>query len=584
MKTQVTVRAIAESAGVSAMTVSRALRGEPNVDEKTASRICDIADRLGYRRNLLVSTVMSTLRGNKQPQCSSVIAFLTAESSSFRPEQRLGSQLYFEGARMLASKCGFTVEEFVLEPKQMDSKTISRILYARNIRGLLIGPLCRSCGHLSLDWKEFSSSAISINLIKPDLDRCSVDPVQSVNLAIRNLKRLGYRRIGYGISPFQVALSHHRSRAMFLDYQCQLPPEQTVGLIADWSLQGLSNWLKTEKPDAIIGHGDEILSWLNALGIQVPMNIGYVDINMFEGTHVPLAGVVFDYKSVGASAVNMVISNLLRNNHGLPEHPVHCYIQGKWRNGYTVRTLEQPSSQVKRTKGKTAKSPKAKSLSSGTEPFHPLARSAKVWQWQPLNLRKHATHSYKTRKDISKWEEGLGLPLVAGQQTINSVPFQLIDEKPNAGKGFVLLQTQASVTIPTGNHSCEAVFFLVAAGFIATHGPIAEMVYKWADGKEESHPLIAYFTPPPESDVKDHWMCESGVQDWWPTFPHFCNETSKMFRLGKDDQDPVEWRYLYTLQWLNRRPKSQLSAITIRHLPRNDAKIAILAATLMAQA
>ncbi|MEO7931529.1 MAG: LacI family DNA-binding transcriptional regulator [Chthoniobacterales bacterium] len=578
MKTQITVRTIAESAGVSPMTVSRALRGEPNVDPDTAVRIREVADRLGYRRNLLVSTVMSTLRGTKQPMCSPVIAFLTAESASFRPEQRLASQLYLQGAQNIASKSGFTVEEFVMDTARSDSKTISRILYARNIRGLLIGPLCRSCGHLSLDWKEFSSSAISINLVKPDMDRCSVDPVQSVNLAIRNLKRMGYRRIGYAISPFQVALSHHRSRAMYLDYQCELPLEQTVGLITDWSLQGLSNWFKMEKPDAIIGHGDEILSWLNALGISVPLDVGYVDINIFEGNHVPIAGVVFDYKSIGAAAANMVISNLLHNNHGLPQHPVHSYIQGYWRNGSSVSIQTQPPSPTKGKKG--AKSPKKAVPKIEEEPFHPLAQKAFIHQWQLLNLRKAATHSYRSRRDISKWEEGLGLPLVAGRQQINAVPFQLIDEKTNAGKGFVLLQNQAPLTMPVGN-ACEAVFFLIAAGFISSHGAIAEMVYKWADGEEESQPLVAYFTPPPDASVQDRWVSESGVQDWWPSFPHFHNQAAKAFRLGANDEDPVEWRYLYTLQWINRRPKYDLSSITIRHLPNNDTKLAVFAATLL---
>jgi DNA-binding LacI/PurR family transcriptional regulator len=560
------------------MTVSRALRGEPNVDPVTAARIQEIAQRLGYRRNLLVSTVMSTMRGTKQPLCSHVIAFLNAESVSLHPEQRLASQLYLQGARKRASECGFVIDEFVMGVGLADSKTISRILYARNIRGVLIGPLCRSYGHLSLNWEEFSSSAISINLVKPDLNRCSIDPVQAVNLALRNLRRLGYRRIGYGISPFQVALSHHRSRAMYLDYQYRLSPEQTVRLIEDWSLQGLYDWLKAEKPDAIIGHGDEILAWLNALDVKVPKDIGYVDINLFEGTHVPFAGVVFDYKTIGATAVNMVISDLLRNTHGLPPHPVHSYIQGSWRNGSTVCARPRLSSPKNgkrsgRFPGKTVKA-------AESEAFHPLARAAAISQWQPLNLRKVATHSYRTSKDISKWEEGLGLPLAPGRHEINSVPFHLIDEKTNAGRGFVLLQNQASPVIPV-NKPCKASYLLIAAGFIASHEAVAEVVYKWTDGKEESRSVVAYFTHSPKADMESHWVAESGVQDWWPTFPQFCNQSAKAFRVGRNDRNPEQWRYLYTLQWVNSRPKCNLDSIMIRHLPNTGAKLAVIAATLL---
>ena len=581
MKPQITVRTVAKEAGVSPMTVSRALRGMSNVDPDTADRIREVATRLGYHRNVLVSTVMSTMRGSKQPLCNPIIAFLTASNASVHPEQRLASQIYLRGAQKMASQHGFKIEEFVMGSSQADSKTISRILYARNIRGLLIGPLCRNCGHLSLPWKEYASSAISINLVKPDLDRCSVDPVQAVNLAIRNLKRLGYRRIGYGISPLQVGLTHHRSRGMYLDYQCSLPPGQTVRLVGDWSMQGLSVWLKTEKPDAIIGHGDEILSWLNALKIGVPSDIGYVDINMFEGTHIPLAGVVFDYESIGAAAANMVIGNVLRNSYGLPQHPVHCYIQGYWRDGFSVRPQRH---QLSAPKGrKRAKSPAKEAPVRGAESFYPLARAADWRQWQILNLRKAATHSYRIRKDISKWEDGLGLPLLPGRQEINSVPFHLIDEEANIGKGVVLLQDQACVTIPVGS-TCKAVFFLIAAGFISSHEPIVEVVYRWADGEEESQPLIAHFVPPPTAETEEHWESESSVQDWWPTFPHFQNESAKAFRIGASDQHPVEWRFLYTLQWVNPRPKHELSTITVRHLPNTAAKLGIFAVTLMTPA
>jgi len=575
MKTQISVRTIAESAGVSAMTVSRALRGEQNVDLATAVRIRGIAERMGYRRNLLVSTVMSSVRGNKDPLCSHIIAFLTVDSAGVPPVQRLASQLYIQGAQRRAAECGFAVEEFVMRPTEADSKKISRILYARNIRGLLVGPLCRSCGHLSLNWKEFASIAISINLVQPDLNRCSVDLVQAVNLALRNLKRLGYQRIGYAIPPLHVALSHHRSRAMYLDYQYQLSPEQRVGLLEDWSLRGLSSWLKAETPDAVIGHGDEMLSWLNELGVKIPLDIGYADISMFTETNAPFAGVVFDYRGVGATAVDMVISNLLHNVYGVPPQPVHCYVQGKWQDGSTVLPRSQSPPPVKGRK--RASAPKTV---RNAEPFHPVARKALANQWSFLNLRKAATHSYRNRKDISRWEQGLGLPLAPGRQEFNAVPFQLIDEKTNGGKGFVLLQDGDYFTLPVGR-PCEAAFFLIAAGYVASHAAIAQFVYTWADEQDETQPLVAYYRHPLSADKAESWLSESGVQDWWPSFPHFQNQAAKMVKIGADNSNPVEWRYLYTLQWINRRPEIDLARILFQHMPNSPAKLAVFAATVL---
>ncbi|MCK4924692.1 MAG: LacI family DNA-binding transcriptional regulator [Spirochaetes bacterium] len=61
MKKRVTIQHIAEIAGVSISTVSRALREDSTANEKTASRIIEIANQVGYYPNLLAKG----LRQNK---------------------------------------------------------------------------------------------------------------------------------------------------------------------------------------------------------------------------------------------------------------------------------------------------------------------------------------------------------------------------------------------------------------------------------------------------------------------------------------------------------------------------------------
>jgi len=61
MKERITIQHIAEIAGVSISTVSRALREDSTANEKTASRIIEIANQVGYYPNLLAKG----LRQNK---------------------------------------------------------------------------------------------------------------------------------------------------------------------------------------------------------------------------------------------------------------------------------------------------------------------------------------------------------------------------------------------------------------------------------------------------------------------------------------------------------------------------------------
>ncbi len=49
---KVTLKTIAEEAGLSVTTVSRALGGYADVNEETRNRIIEIAERLGYQPNL----------------------------------------------------------------------------------------------------------------------------------------------------------------------------------------------------------------------------------------------------------------------------------------------------------------------------------------------------------------------------------------------------------------------------------------------------------------------------------------------------------------------------------------------------
>src|SRR5699024_12290101 len=59
MSSNVTLKQIAESLGVSAMTVSRAINGRDNVDEKTKGRVIAKAEEMGYTPNYIAKSLVS---------------------------------------------------------------------------------------------------------------------------------------------------------------------------------------------------------------------------------------------------------------------------------------------------------------------------------------------------------------------------------------------------------------------------------------------------------------------------------------------------------------------------------------------
>jgi LacI family transcriptional regulator len=132
---------IARAAGVSRSTVSRALRNDPRLKRETCERVKKIAADLGYRPNPFVATLMADLQRKRQPTASSAFAFVTAYPSREGWRRQNPSFLdYFEGARERAASQGYVLETFWLREPGMTAERFSRMLYTRNIRGLLIPP------------------------------------------------------------------------------------------------------------------------------------------------------------------------------------------------------------------------------------------------------------------------------------------------------------------------------------------------------------------------------------------------------------------------------------------------------------
>ena len=76
-----TIRDIAREAGVSTATVSRALRGLPNVDPVTRERVRQVAERLDY----VVSPAASRLASGRAGSMTSIMVWRPRSSSSMKP-------------------------------------------------------------------------------------------------------------------------------------------------------------------------------------------------------------------------------------------------------------------------------------------------------------------------------------------------------------------------------------------------------------------------------------------------------------------------------------------------------------------
>src|SRR4051812_30070874 len=107
-----TMQDVARAAGVHQTTVSLALRNDPRLPEATRARLQEIATRVGYAPDPMLSALNSYRASKGRAKTAIVIAFI----ANFRDRRELAAsyphRLLFEGARARAEVMGYRLEAF----------------------------------------------------------------------------------------------------------------------------------------------------------------------------------------------------------------------------------------------------------------------------------------------------------------------------------------------------------------------------------------------------------------------------------------------------------------------------------------
>ncbi len=180
----VTLEEIAQQAGVSRSTVSRALHDDARISEKTKTRVLSVADRLGYVPNYIAQS----LSNNRTKTIGMVI---THPSNPF-------VWRVIEGVELAAHEQGYSV---FLSTARNDRNRESEVMQAflrRRVDGIII-----TSSHMRHFYHQRSfdidTPIVLINEQFPDSDFRSVanDDYEGARLATRYLVSLGHRSIGY---------------------------------------------------------------------------------------------------------------------------------------------------------------------------------------------------------------------------------------------------------------------------------------------------------------------------------------------------------------------------------------------------
>ena len=337
---------IAAAAGVSKATVSLALRNDTRITPPVREKVHAVARELGYRPNPLLAVHMAHLRTIQPPQWRATIGFLAQlEKRQWNDDRYRPANLCHAGAIERAKALGYSLEIFWLGQPGMTGPRMSRILQSRGVPGIVVAPWPRSGlgEHIPLEWENFAAATVGYTLWEPNVHRACHDNFSTMGLALAELARRGYRRIGFAAPVEDDERVNHQWLGRFLAGQAAQPPARRVPplLTTEWSAETLLRWLKRERPDVVVTtRGRIVTQWLAQARIPVPEKLGVLTVYWRpDAPH--CSGFYQNFELLGATAIDLVIAQLHHNERGVPAMPKVMLVPGAWREGATLRPAVQ---------------------------------------------------------------------------------------------------------------------------------------------------------------------------------------------------------------------------------------------------
>jgi LacI family transcriptional regulator len=303
---RVTIREVAEQAGVSTQTVSRVLNHRPDVAPATRQRVQEIIDRLGYQASNIARSLVQGRSFTLGVVCWGLEYF--------------GPLSTISGIEQEASELGYVLLlSLIRQPGNSDVGPLLRDMLARQVDGVVWAvPEIAS----NRDWIEEQYSRLPVPVVflsmrpRPGLSVVAVDNRAGGRMATKHLLDVGYENVGLITGPLTWWEARQRQSG-WQDalQQAGIPIQDNLVVEGDWQApsgeRGLHRLLE-QRPDvdaAFISNDQMALGALQAarkLGVRVPEDlalVGFDDIPESVYFHPPLSTVRQDMVELGRCAV-----------------------------------------------------------------------------------------------------------------------------------------------------------------------------------------------------------------------------------------------------------------------------------------
>lgn len=340
---------IAKVAKVHRMTVSRALRDDKRLPEKTRQRIKKIAEEMGYERRSIVSTVMGQMARSRHVEHATPLLLLTdfalkPDTDGKWSDPNNWQHQLVKGAFNKAKQLGFRLEVMSYADGDFSSKRLNDIIEARGIQGVIINNGYVVLGQLDhpkieLNWDRLAAVTLGAALTTPrKIPLVQSDIMSSFQMIFDQIEERGYRRVGMIYHSVGNRLFNNVGPSNLSYFQRDLPKSQQIPMLdfaQELTLEQLEKWYRRYRPEVVIGPDIHAKQHFPEIGVRIPEDVGYVSKSVVHEND-RISGIYQDKGWLSAAAVEIVVGNLISENYGLSEMSSRTLVPTVWVEGETL--------------------------------------------------------------------------------------------------------------------------------------------------------------------------------------------------------------------------------------------------------
>jgi LacI family transcriptional regulator len=315
---RMTIRDVAEQAGVSLGTASNVLNRPDRVAPATRERVLEVIERLGFVRSSAAHQMRS---GNSQ--CFGAVVLDAANPFATETVRGLEDVVHEHGCAVYVCSTDGSPDR---EARYL------RLLEEQRVQGILITPATRSIRHLQT-LRDRGTLVVLLDRRSADGDLCSVsvDHAHGGELAADHLFELGHRRIAFINGPLHLSQCAERRRGMRrAAREAGFDADESI---VEYTIDPLTSLEQAERhvdellaledrPTAVVCVNDQIaFTVLRALAqrrVRVPRDIsvvGYDDVEFAAMLTPALTSIRQPKYEVGRAAAELLLAETLDPNH-----------------------------------------------------------------------------------------------------------------------------------------------------------------------------------------------------------------------------------------------------------------------------